>query len=55
VRTEPDDEAVLRYVFGRVVPRLDELPRRTSLERAVVDHLRSGGHWYGARGWLPLT
>ncbi|MEO3884650.1 hypothetical protein [Nonomuraea sp. B5E05] len=28
------------------------LPRRTRLERAVADHLASGGTWYDRIGWL---
>jgi hypothetical protein len=55
VPAEPDDEGILRHVFVRVPADLDELPRRTTLERAIVDHLRTGGHWYGVDGWLPLA
>ncbi len=51
----PDDEEILGHVFVRVPDRLDELPHRTTLDRAMVDHLRTGGHWYGVSGWLPLT
>ena len=50
---EPDDESILRFVFGRTGP-LDDLPRRTLLERAVVDHLKAGRHWHGAACWLEL-
>ncbi|MFC7621332.1 acyltransferase domain-containing protein [Microlunatus sp. GCM10028923] len=53
------DWAPILHVFGRrfdgpVVPPalLDELPQRTSLERAVVGHLRDGGHWYNQTGWF---
>ncbi|GAB2598350.1 hypothetical protein GCM10027269_62270 [Kribbella endophytica] len=48
---EPDDETTLRFVFGG--PRSDRgaLPRRTALERAVVDHLDAGRHWHGGMGW----
>ncbi|MEU3292382.1 hypothetical protein ABZ722_08485 [Streptomyces longwoodensis] len=31
---------------------MDRLPRRTRLERALVDHLRDGGHWYVGHGWF---
>ena len=48
------DEDVLRFVFGRLPRSLDELPRRTSLERAVVAHLDAGRHWRFRRGWLSL-
>jgi hypothetical protein len=48
------DEDVLLFVFRRVAPTLDELPQRTSLERAVVGHLRAGHHWQVRTGWLDL-
>jgi hypothetical protein len=48
------DEDVLRFVFGRIPRSLDELPQRTSLERAVVTHLDAGRHWQFRRGWLSL-
>jgi hypothetical protein len=53
-RPDPDDHGVLRFVFGAESPDLDELPRESTLQRAIVDHLRSGGHWHGGAGWLPL-
>ncbi|PNG18099.1 hypothetical protein C1J00_32920 [Streptomyces cahuitamycinicus] len=34
-------------------PRVSGLPRRTTVERAVGDHLRAGGHWYVWLGWSP--
>lgn len=68
LRLDPHDETrlrsdhdILEYVFGRgcnepEVPAelLDELPQNTSLRRAYVAHLRSGGHWCSRTGWLPL-
>jgi hypothetical protein len=51
---DPHDEDIQRFVFGRVADDLDELPRRTTLERAVVDHLKAGRHWNGGAGWLRL-
>ncbi|MEV0531954.1 acyltransferase domain-containing protein [Kitasatospora sp. NPDC050463] len=51
---EPEDDNPLRYVFGDAGRPLDSLPRDTPLQRALVDHLRAGGHWYVARGWLSL-
>ncbi|TDC24072.1 acyltransferase domain-containing protein [Kribbella albertanoniae] len=51
------DWAPLEHVFhrrfdGPDVPAalLDELPQRTTLERAIVTHLRHGGHWYNQTG-----
>jgi hypothetical protein len=48
------DEDILRFVFRRASPALDELPQRTSLQRAVVGHLRAGHHWKVRTGWLDL-
>lgn len=51
-----NDEAVLGFVFGGGRPKeLDGLPQRTTLERAVVRHLKSGRHWRMRTGWLELT
>ncbi|WP_108999994.1 acyltransferase domain-containing protein [Streptomyces rishiriensis] len=50
----PDDMEAVRFVFGTTDVPLDELPRRTVLQRAVLDHLREGGHWYVGRGWFEL-
>jgi hypothetical protein len=50
---EGDDE-VLNFVFERVRPSLGDLPQRTSLERAVVAHLRNGGHFHWRTGWRDL-
>ncbi len=50
------DDDVLEFVFhappGQAA--LDRLPQGTTLQRAVVDHLRSGGHWRMAHGWTPV-
>jgi hypothetical protein len=51
---EVGDEDILRFVFRRAAPALHELPQRTSLERAVVEHLRAGRHWKVRTGWLEL-
>jgi len=50
---EDGDASILEFVFVRVRP-LDELPQRTALERAVVAHLRRGGHWHVRSGTLAL-
>lgn len=43
-----------RQFEGPEVPPalLAELPQRTTLERAVVGHLREGGHWHNQTGWF---
>lgn len=51
----PADGDVLTYVFHRVDrPSLDELPQRSTLERAAVAHWRADGQWLLRTGWLPL-
>lgn len=44
----------LGFVFGRTIDDLDDLPRDTTLQRAVVDHIRAGRQWHGGAGWLEL-
>jgi GNAT domain-containint protein/N-acyltransferase family protein len=51
----PDGDAeILRFVFHRIAPNIDELAQRTTLERAIVAHLRAGRHWRNQTGWLEL-
>jgi hypothetical protein len=52
--TEPADTEPIRFVFGDPELPVESLPGRTSVERAVGDHLRAGGHWYIGHGWFPL-
>jgi hypothetical protein len=49
------DGRVLEHLFGRAVPpeQYATLPRDTTLQRAIVAHLRSGRHWYVRTGWVP--
>lgn len=48
------DDGPLGFVFGRTVEDLDDLPQDTTLQRAIIDHIRSGRHWHGGTGWLEL-
>ncbi|NMO54598.1 DUF5596 domain-containing protein [Actinoplanes sp. TBRC 11911] len=48
------DVEVRRFVFRSLSTPLDRLPRRTVLQRAIVDHLRAGRHWYWRRGHFPI-
>jgi hypothetical protein len=49
------DEAVLEFVFHREgAARLNDLPRVTRLQRAVVQHLQAGRHWRVWTGYLRL-
>ncbi len=57
----PTDDA-LKFVFrvripleGVSAPFLDSLPARTTLQRAIVAHLRAGGRWRSCAGWLDLS
>jgi hypothetical protein len=50
----PSDQDNIRYVFGRMTTTLDGLPQQTTLQRAIVQHLRAGRHWVGRSGWLEL-
>ncbi|HLX77770.1 MAG TPA: acyltransferase domain-containing protein, partial [Acidimicrobiales bacterium] len=48
------DEEIMRFIFRRPLSEVEALPRTTRLERAVLDHLEAGGHWYVRTGWLEL-
>lgn len=50
---DPDVE-VLRFVFRSLTTPLDQLPRRTVLQRAAADHLAAGRHWHWRRGHFPV-
>jgi hypothetical protein len=51
---DDDDEDTLTFVFGGIGRPPAELPRRTALQRAVLDHLAAGKHWRGGAGWRRL-
>jgi len=48
------DADILRFVFHRIAPKIDDLPQRTTLERAIVAHLRARKHWRNRTGWLEI-
>jgi hypothetical protein len=48
------DVEVLRFVFRTLTTPLDQLPRRTVLQRAIVGHLKAGRHWHWRRGHFPI-
>lgn len=52
--SDESDENIVRFVYGRDSFQLAELPRRTSLERAITDHLKAGRHWRSGTGFLLL-
>lgn len=51
---EADDAGTLQFVFADSTRPRAELPRSSRLQRAIIDHLDAGGHWYAAMGWLKL-
>ncbi len=51
----PGDREIIRWVFETADPTdLESLQPKSTLERAVLDHLTAGGHWQISFGWLPL-
>jgi hypothetical protein len=48
------DADVLEFVFHTLDPDLERLPRTTTLERVLGDHLRGGGHLFTTTGTLAL-
>ncbi len=48
------DYDVVNFVFDTWPSDLAELPQCTTLERAVVAHLRAGGHFHWRTGWRDL-
>ncbi len=54
VADEGADPRVLEFVFHTLDPDLARLPRETTLQRAIVDHLRGGGRLHRVTGTLAL-
>ncbi|WP_419997770.1 acyltransferase domain-containing protein [Streptomyces boninensis] len=50
----PSDRSAVEFTFGDPELPYETLPGRTSLERAIGDHLRAGGHWWVGKGWFEL-
>jgi hypothetical protein len=50
----PQDEDFFQFVFQRSASEVDSLPQDTTLQRAIVQHVRDGKHWYGGVGWCRL-
>jgi hypothetical protein len=49
-----DDADTLYFIFRRTTASLDGLPQETTLQRAIVAHLRAGRHWQSRCGWRDL-
>jgi hypothetical protein len=54
VADEGVDPRVLEFVFHTLDPDLARLPRETTLQRTIVDHLRGGGRLHRVTGTLAL-
>lgn len=54
VSPEDYDRDTVGFVFGDPDLPLDALPRHSTVQRAVADHLREGGHWHIGHGWFAL-
>ena len=53
---KPGDADALFFTFARRgTVDLDALARDTSLQRAVIDRLQSGGHWQVRQGRIPMA
>jgi hypothetical protein len=50
----PEDEDFFNAVFQASPADIDRLPQDTTLQRAIVHHIRSGHHWRGGVGWCRL-
>ena len=48
----PGDDTIVEFVFRCGATPVEDLDPRTTLERAVVDHIRTGRHWQTRRGWF---
>src|SRR5262249_8402423 len=50
--TQPDNESICRFVFHDRTPDLDAVPQKTTLQRAIVEHIRAGGSWQSGSGYF---
>lgn len=49
------NDSVMQFVFGKHVRDMDTITPRSSLERGVIEHLRSGKNWRFTPGWFELA
>jgi hypothetical protein len=47
-----DNESICRFVFHNRTPDLDTVPQETTLQRAIVRHLKAGKTWQSASGYF---
>ncbi len=48
------DSSAFHFIFGRAPEAIDQITPRTTLERAIIRHVRDGGHWRLRTGWFRL-
>lgn len=46
------NNSIVQFVFGPTLKSPSELPKRSTLERAVATHLEAGKDWEGRFGWF---
>jgi len=46
------DSSTMERVFGGPVTDLDKAPQETSLQRAIIAHMKAGGKWHGESGLI---
>jgi hypothetical protein len=51
---ERDDRGAALFMWGQPAIPGELREGATSLERAIIGHHASGGHWGGGAGWLEL-
>jgi hypothetical protein len=49
-----NDDDIFQFVFHRPPSTIDDLVPRTTLERAIVAHVRAGNRWRLRTGWFEL-
>ena len=51
-KTVADNGSICRFVFHDPNPDLDAVPQETTLQRAIVQHIKDGGTWQSANGYF---
>ena len=48
------NSTTIEFLFKRPIADIDDLPRDSSLQRGVLDHIAAGKTWHFRTGWFPL-
>ena len=51
-KSSDDNAGICRFVFHDPAPDLDAVPQETTLQRAIVSHIRAGRSWRVCAGWF---